>query len=93
MLFRLDSQLGKFPARLRRLVAKPRDLALLLAGLGAKSNQLRVGGPVFAHKLEIYETPTARATVPLGPPGRHLDPVSVQQLGGVFASSRLRRTR
>jgi hypothetical protein len=60
MLPRLDSQLGKFTARLRRLVAKPRDFELLLAGLSTKSSELRVGGPVFGHRLR-YETPTARA--------------------------------
>jgi hypothetical protein len=40
-LLRLSSELSKLPARLRRLVAKARDLQLLLAGLRTKPSEVR----------------------------------------------------
>jgi hypothetical protein len=42
-LLRLNSKLGKFTTRLRRRVAKSRDLLLLLAGLSTKPSELPVG--------------------------------------------------
>jgi hypothetical protein len=75
MLLCLDSQLGKCPARVRRLVAKPRELELLLAGLSTKSSDLRVDGPVFGHKLSS----TKRQPLGLGtaPPTRAGDAVTI----------------
>jgi hypothetical protein len=52
-LSRLSSQLGKFTARLRRLVAKSRDLGLVLACLSAKPSKLPVDrGWILRHKLK-----------------------------------------
>jgi hypothetical protein len=58
--------MGELTARLRRLVAKLRDLQLLLTGLSAKPSELPVGfGPVFGHSPKSTENPAARAREPL----------------------------
>jgi hypothetical protein len=60
-LSRLSSQLGKFTARLCRLVAESRDLDVLLAGLRAKPGQLPVDpGRIFRHSSRLRNARRSR---------------------------------
>jgi len=58
MLLRFNSKIGELTARVRRLVAKSRDLQLLLTGLSTKPSELAVGwGPVFGHRPKDTKSP------------------------------------
>ena len=61
MLLRFNSKVGELTARFRRVVAKSRDLELLLTGLSTKASELPVGlGPVFGHRLKGTKSPRQR---------------------------------
>jgi hypothetical protein len=58
MLVRLDSEPSNLIGRLRRLVAKPRDLAHLVTRFSPKPSELPVGrGPVLRHTLKPMKPP------------------------------------